>query len=518
MSPSAATESGRRSQRRPLTESKGRLVVASNRLPIVLQRDGQDRWSAAPGAGGLVSAMTPVLRHRGGIWVGWPGVPSEENADLDGALATVSREGGFSYQPVALGRQEVEGFYLGFSNEIIWPLFHDMPSRCTYEPSYWEHYLVANRRFAQTLAETCRADDYLWVHDYHLMSTGAMLKARGYQGDIGFFLHIPFPADEIFLQLPWRRQIIRDLAGYDLIGFQTQRDRRNFLACMRMLFPGTQVVGKGHVVSVRIPLSGDWRRLRAGVFPISIDYRALAQRARSEGVARQCARIRADLQGRAIVLGVDRLDYTKGLPHRLRAFRSLLRRHPEMHERITLIQHVVPSRESIPEYDKLRHEIDYLVSEINGEFTLSGWVPIHYVSRNLQIDELVAYYRAADVMLVTSLKDGMNLVAKEFVASQVDRDGVLILSEFAGAAAQLQKGAMLVNPHDEVGVADSLLQAVRMPPEERRARMQKLRRAVRELDIFRWVDAFLGAAIDKDLNHFPLQADYIPLNDWAEVM
>jgi trehalose 6-phosphate synthase len=393
-----------------------------------------------------------------------------------------------------------------------------MPSRCTFDPAYWEYYRSANERFAQTLAHTCQAGDYLWVHDYHLMSTGAMLREHGYQGDIGFFLHIPFPADEIFLQMPWRRQIIRDLAAFDLIGFQTQRDRRNFLACMRMLFPGTQVVGKGHVVSVRIPLDHNWRRLRAGVFPISIDYRALAERSRSEPVATFARRIRADLKGRNMVLGVDRLDYSKGLPHRLRAFRCLLRRHPELHEKITLIQHVVPSRGSIPEYEKLRREIDYLVSEINAEFTTSGWVPIHYVSRSLQIDELVAYFRAADVMLVTSLKDGMNLVAKEFVACQVERDGVLILSEFAGAAAQLQKGAMLVNPHDEVGVAECLFAAVHMSTEERRMRMQKLRRAVREFDIFRWVDAFLGAAIDKDLNHFPLQADFIPLNDWAEVM
>jgi len=514
MSQASTATAGRRRN----SSAKGRLVVASNRLPVVLRQNSEGRWEASPGAGGLVSAMTPVLRHRGGTWVGWPGIPSEESADLTTALRGVSEEGGFTFRPVALSAREVDGFYLGFANEIIWPLFHDMPTRSNYDPEFWSCYQSANQQFADTLADTCEKGDYLWVHDYHLMSTGAMLKASGYQGDIGFFLHIPFPADEIFVQLPWRRQVLRDLAAYDLIGFQTHRDRRNFLACMKMLFPGTQVVGKGHVVSVRIPLGNDWRRLRAGVFPISIDYRALAQRARSDAVTEYCDRIRSDLQGRSMVLGVDRLDYSKGIPHRLRAFRTLLRQHPEMHEKITLIQHVVPSRGTIPEYEKLRHEIDYLVSEINAEFTLSGWVPIHYVCRNLQIDELVAYYRAAKVMLVTSLKDGMNLVAKEFVASQVEGDGVLILSEFAGAAAQLQKGAMLVNPHDVEGVAEAVMAAVHMDMEERRARLQKLRRAVREFDIFRWVDAFLGAAIDKDLNHFPLQADFIPLNDWAEVM
>jgi trehalose 6-phosphate synthase len=487
-----------------------RLIVVSNRLPFALGRQGDGTWKIRPGSGGLVTALLPLLRDRGGTWIGWPGT-GEGGGDLDAALAQATHDAGYALKPVALTSEEVHNFYLGFSNEIVWPLFHDMHSLCNFRPEYWRTYLNVNRKYADVVAANSSGRDFVWVHDYHLMHVASELRRLGSRARLGFFLHIPFPPLDIFVKLPWRFPLLRALLEYDMIGFQTLRDRRNFLQCVRTLVKEARVRGSGQVLAVDV----NGHEVRVGSFPISIDYNTFVKNASQPEVIAKVAELKSLLPNRQLVLGVDRLDYTKGIPDRLEAFRNALLRYPDLHERITLIQVVVPSRVDIPQYHELKTRIERLVGEINGQFTRpGGWVPIHYVFRSLARADLLAYYQAAQIALVTPLKDGMNLVAKEFCACSIEEDCVLILSEFAGAAAQLQRGALLVNPYDIEGMADAIHHAFGMPAKERAARMRRLRRSIREQDIFWWIDSFLRAAIAKDLSDFPLPADYVPRDEW----
>jgi len=486
------------------------LIVASNRLPVVFSRAEDGSYRIEPGSGGLVSALLPVLRDRGGTWVGWPGMPGDSK-EIDPLLADVTQQAGYQLKSVPLSEYEQQKFYQGFCNEVIWPLFHDMQLLCNFDPSYWRVYQTVNRRYAEVLKQNSVDGDFIWVHDYHLMNVAQELRKLGAKVKTAFFLHIPFPPLDIFVKLPWRFQLLRALVEFDLIGFQTLRDQRNFVQCVRTLLNDVAVRGRGHLLSFR----DNEREVRVSSFPIGIDFNAYAKRATSREVTERAKELRNTLPNRQLILGVDRLDYTKGIPERLEAFRNALQRYPDLHNRVTLIQVVVPSREVIPQYFELKTRIERLVGEINGQFTRpGGWVPIHYVFRNLNTVDLLAYYRAAEVALVTPHKDGMNLVAKEYCACSIEEECVLILSEFAGAAAQLQRGALLVNPFDIEGVADAIHRAFVMGNNERRAGMRHLRRAIREQDIFWWVDSFLRAAISKNLSSFPLPADYVPHSDF----
>ena len=474
-----------------------RLVVVSNRLPASLkQEDGQ--WTVKQGSGGLVTALAPVLRNRGGVWIGWSGA-AESGVDVDGLLSDFSAEAGYELCTVPLTGQEVEDYYFGFSNEIIWPLFHDLQSRCRFHPRYWRSYLDVNFKFAETVARRSTPDDYIWIHDYHLMHQAFFLKSMGVKRRIGFFLHIPFPTPDIFMKLPWRWKVIQALTEYDLLGFQTVQDRRNFVRCLQRLMPEARVKGRGAVVTVNLGS----RSFRLGAFPISIDFNQFSEMAKRDDVARNAFELKEALRHRKIILGVDRLDYTKGIPERIRSVQTLLKRYPDLRGKVNFIQIAVPSREEVDEYRDLRQEIEQLVGRVNGEFSIPGWVPVHYHYRSLPHEELVAYYAAADIALVTPLRDGMNLVAKEYCACNNAGDGVLVLSEFAGAAAQLQKNAYLVNPYDMEGVSKALHRAVHWSKDERRASMTRLRDQVRRNNIFWWVDSFLLAGIAKTLGDFP---------------
>jgi trehalose 6-phosphate synthase len=482
------------------------LVVLSNRLPYSLSRSEDGSFSVEPGSGGLVTALRPVLQDRGGRWIGWSGVPSEELGDPADVFGAARHHYGYELVPVPLSAAEQADFYYGFSNEVVWPLFHDMPSQCRFLPRYWKAYEDVNRRFAEVTARCASPGDFVWVHDYHLILVARELRALGFGARTGFFLHIPFPPLDLFLKLPWRFPILQGLLEHDLIGFQTPRDRRNFLECVRRLLPDAAISGKGDVRTVEV----DGRTVRAGAFPISIDAAEFEGRGRSDEARSSLASLRASEPNRRMILGIDRLDYTKGIPEKFESFRALLRQHPSLHGSVTLVQVVVPSREDIPGYQGQKVAIERLVGEINGQFTRSGWVPIHYLYRSLGGPELSAYYLAADVALVTPLKDGMNLVCKEYCATRADEDGVLVLSEFAGAAGELQRGALLVNPYDTEGVADAVRRALEMPRGARRSRMRRLRRAVFENDIYRWVDRFLDAAIARELRDFPVVEEYLP--------
>jgi|HigsolmetaAR201D_1030396.scaffolds.fasta_scaffold07819_3 trehalose 6-phosphate synthase/phosphatase len=485
---------------------EGRLITVSNRLPIVLTRDKNGNWQIEPGNGGLITALAPVLRNRGGSWIGWPGTIEEDEVDLEPLLAEATASSGYDLKPVILTATEHDKFYLGFSNEIIWPLFHDLQTRCNFDPSYWQTYETVNRKFAQAIAEHSQPADYIWVHDYHLINVARDMRALGLTNAVGFFLHIPFPSLDIFLKLPWRFQILQAMLEYDLIGFQTMRDRQNFVQCVRTLLKNVNIHGKGPVISADI---GD-RRVRICALPIGIDFQMFSQQAASQAVADAAWYIHEDFPNRTIIFSTDRLDYTKGIPEKLSAFRHALLRYPEMHEQVTLVQTLVPSRTDIREYAALKAEIEQLVGEINGQFTRSGWVPIHYIYQRIDFTTLLAYYRASEIALITPLKDGMNLVAKEYCACSLE-DGVLILSEFAGAATQLHRDALLVNPYDVEGVAAAIYRAWKMSREERRNRMRNMRRIIRERDIFWWVDSFLEAGSAPSLSSFTQIEEFVPI-------
>jgi trehalose 6-phosphate synthase len=479
-----------------MTNSKARLINVSNRLPVVV-KPAAGRLRVERSSGGLATALDSAWQQQSGIWIGWPGISDGEN--VTALMDKASHRRPYMLRPVDLSEEEVAKFYSGFANEIIWPLFHDMPTRCNFDPDYWEIYQRVNRKFAKAVLDQVREDDFIWVHDYHLMLTAKYLREAGVKARIGFFLHIPFPCSDMFEKLPWREPLLKAMLELDVLGFQSDRDRGHFVTCAQALMPELKIEQRdSHTL-----LAVEGRTAFVGTFPISIDFNGFAKAAERPEIASRASKLRRDLLENTIVLGVDRLDYTKGIPERLKAFRILLRKYPEMRGRITLVQVVVPSREDIPRYKNLRSDLELLVSRINGEFTHEGWVPIHYMHRNLGRDELLAYYRSADIALITPLKDGMNLVAKEFCAAQADERGVLIVSEFAGAGPELRQGALVVNPNDLAEVAEAIRTASLMSTEEKRDRMRLLRGIIREHNVQRWARSFMEAADASNGNKSP---------------
>ncbi len=463
-----------------------KLVLVSNRIPITITNEN-GALQGHPSSGGLVSALEPLLKKHGGIWVGSGG--TEDTPEIRKILEQASGDSAYRYAPLFLTEEEQSNFYEGFSNEIIWPLFHDLQSRCNFDPSYWEFYQRVNRKFADAVEQASEPNDLIWIHDYQLMQVGKSLRDRRPKAKLAFFLHIPFPSPDIYAKLPWRQQILEDLLAHDLIGVQTEGDRRNLIACLRSFVPAAKISRHREtqvVVSEQV-------HTHIEAFPISIDFRNFAEHSASPAVLERVQQIKANTHDIQMTVGVDRLDYTKGIPERLKAFGYFLRKYPAFHRKVELIQIVVPSREGIPRYDQLKREIERLVTHVNGEFSVPGWVPINYIYRSVSRDELVAIYRTADVALITSLKDGMNLVAKEYCAAKTDANGVLVLSEFAGASPELKVGALLVNPYDEEGVAAALRQAFEMKPVERRRRMLRMRRQIQKADIHEWRDRFFAA-------------------------
>jgi trehalose 6-phosphate synthase/phosphatase len=461
-----------------------RVLVVSDRLPIHLTCEAGEGWRADRAHGALIAALNPVLRERRGVWIGWPGVAEEEAPDPQ-VLAGAILAGGSSMRPVSLSARDVHGAYDGFGGGIIWPLFHEQPLECRFDPAAWQAYRRVNRKFARAAAKALsgrensagRESDLLWVHNHLLMNVAAELRALRVPCRTAFFLHLPFPAPDLFLKLPWRERLLRGLLAYDQLGFQTPRDLQNFLDC-------------AHVLGVS-------KDIRAAAFPIGVDFHSVAERAASPEIVPAAARLRDQHGGRSLILGIDRLDRSKGIPEKLHAFAELLARRPELHDRVSLIQVVVPSREDLARHRELGCEIARQVGEINGRFSRPGWIPVHFLQRTLAPDELLAHYRAADVALITPLREGMNLVAKEYCAARVDEQGALVLSEFAGAAFQLAPGALLVNPHDATATARTLHKALRMSEGDRGRRMRSLRDEIRRHDIFWWAESFLARALDE---------------------
>jgi trehalose 6-phosphate synthase len=463
----------------------GRLIIVSNRLPITAETtDAGIRLN--PSSGGLVTALIPVLQQQGGSWVGSLDACCDELPEH--LIADWPSTNGYSLEPVFLSSDKGKSLYLGFSNEIIWPLFHGLSSRCKFGSDYWRSYVKTNETFGAGVERVWNRQDFIWVHDYHLMLLGGALRARGWRGRLGYFHHIPFPPADVFETLPWRVEVLDALLQFNTLGFQTERDRQNFIVSLHNHLPGSRLSFVGDRVVVR---SGD-RTVSAGVYPISIDYEEFADGANDARVVDAFETIRKQEGETQIVLAIDRLDYTKGIPERIMAFQTLLERHPNLRGKVTLIQTVVPSRQQMSEYCDLKLQIETLVSKVNGEYSRPGWTPIQYFYRSLSRIELLALYRAAHVAFVTPLKDGMNLVAKEFCAARTDNLGVLVLSEFAGAAQELKCGALVVNPYHIARVASVLHFALLMDDAEQSERMSLMRSHILRHDVFHWARSFLS--------------------------
>ena len=461
------------------------FVVVANRLPIdmELQPDGTVVFKRSPG--GLVTALEPLLRRNRGAWIGWPGV-------VDAAEDPIV-ENGLHLHPVRLDDDDVSDYYEGFSNATLWPLYHDLIVKPVYERRWWDRYVDVNRRFAEATSRAAAPGATVWVQDYPLQLVPKMLRSLRPDLTIGFFMHIPFPPVEIFMQMPWRTEIIEGLLGADLVGFHLAGGAQNFLLLARRL-AGAETSRASIGVRARFgEVDLGHRKVKVGAFPISIDSAELDLRARDANIRRRAKEIRAELGNpRKILLGVDRLDYTKGIEVRLRAFAELLAEGRAKRDDTVLIQLATPSRERVDSYRLLRNDIEQQVGHINGEYSEVGHQVVRYMHRAVPRDELIAFFVASDVMLVTALRDGMNLVAKEYVACRSDLGGALVLSEFTGAAAELRQ-AYLTNPHDPEGVKDAIESALNQTPEEGRRRMRALRRQVLTHDLDRWARSFLDA-------------------------
>lgn len=423
--------------------------------------------------GGLVSAMRPVLARRQGLWIGW-----------DGSVSGAGRAGevdGLSIAPISLSRGAVSEYYEGFCNGTLWPLYHDAIETPAFDRRWWARYREVNRRFARAAAARAKRGAVVWIHDYHLQLVPAMLRALRPDLRIGLYIHVPFPPDELFSWLPWRTQILEGMLGADLVAFQTPEGAHNFARAARRYAGATGL-------DERLEHSG--RRIKVRAMPISVDAASFESLARDPSVEAHAAQIRERLAGRTIMLAVDRQDYTKGIPQRLLAFEELLGSGAATVEDVVMVQVAVPSRDSSPGYREVQRETEQIVGRINGQHSEPGRVAVHYFRRSLSTEELAAYYRAADIMAVTPLRDGMNLVAKEYVCCRTEVDGVLVLSEFAGAARELRQ-AILVNPRDLDGMRSAMSRALRMGAAEKRRRMAALRRHVLRHDVFDWASEFL---------------------------
>ncbi|KAA5540613.1 bifunctional alpha,alpha-trehalose-phosphate synthase (UDP-forming)/trehalose-phosphatase [Adhaeribacter rhizoryzae] len=453
-----------------------RKIIVSNRLPVKVRRaDGTMTFE--PSEGGLATGLGSVYKEGENIWLGWPGLCVEESEEQQ-VITELQKE---RMQPVFLTESDIKEYYEGFSNETLWPTFHYFSQFAVYEQSYWEAYYRVNQKFCEQIVKFANPDDTIWIHDYQLLLLPSMVRESLPDSTIGFFQHIPFPSYEVFRMLPWRKQILQGLLGADLIGFHTYDDVRHFVSSVIHLV--------GLAASHGIIETGN-RSVMVDAFPMGIDYDKYAQTANSEKVSGMVQEFQEALRHRKIILSIDRLDYSKGIPQRLRAFEMFLKQYPEFHEQVTLIMIVVPSRDQVEKYKELKIEVDELVGRINGLYRTLSWAPVQYYYHSFPFEELSAFYRMAHVALVTPMRDGMNLVCKEYIASRNDGTGVLILSEMAGAAKELSE-AILINPNDVHQMVGALQQALIVPEENQRVAVASMQATVQKYNIHHWVNLFM---------------------------
>ncbi|MGM0652594.1 MAG: bifunctional alpha,alpha-trehalose-phosphate synthase (UDP-forming)/trehalose-phosphatase [Bacillota bacterium] len=457
-----------------------RVLIASNRLPVSVSRK-QGQLEITPSVGGLATGLSSFHRSNDGLWVGWPGMNpgnKQKKMELEEIL-----QNEYNCFPVYLSATDLKKYYRGFSNRTLWPLFHYFSTYATFDPTEWAAYKKVNQMFCNRLLEVTRPGDIIWVHDYHLLLLPGLLRKEIPDATIGFFLHIPFPSMEIFRCLPWREEILEGMLGADLVGFHSYDYTRHFLNSALRFLGKEQAYGQLIV--------GD-RTVNVDTFPMGIDTNKFSSTASSPAVVKEKGALGKRLKTKKVILSVDRLDFTKGIPERLKAFELFLDKHPQWHGKITYVMLCVPSRTKVREYQLLKSEIDELVGKINGRFNAPGWLPILYMYRSIPFEKLVSLYSAADLALVTPLRDGMNLVAKEYVASQINNPkGALVLSETTGAAAELGE-AITVNPNDINLMADAIAEGLAMSDEDKKVRIESMGVRLKKYDIFKWTEDFLN--------------------------
>jgi trehalose 6-phosphate synthase/phosphatase len=459
-----------------------RLLIVSNRVPYTINKvEGKIVYKKT--VGGLVTAIDPLLKKIGGLWIGWSGA-SEPNKEISDRIRIEEKSSpdGYELKLVKLNENEIKDYYRGFSNRTIWPLFHGFLFQSYFDSDYWKAYQRINKKFAREIVSVMEEDDIIWVHDYHLMLVPEILRCSDKKSKIIFFLHIPFPNYEILNALPWSKEIVKGLLGCDLIGFQTRKDAVNFLAACKEI----------------LKLSPDFYEFKVNYkdrdiyvkeFPISIDQESFSRIGKKKEASKFIKNIKTHSKATRFVLGVERLDYTKGLKEKFRAIERFFDKYPDYKKKVVFIQIAVPTRTKIQEYSRFKKEIDEMVGRINGKFTDGIWSPISYIYRSLSQEKLVSYYKLSDICLVTPLKDGMNLIAKEYVASRSEIDSVVVLSRFAGVADEFKEFAIMVNPYDVEEVADSIKTALEMGIEEKKERFNGLKEIIREKDVFYWMES-----------------------------
>ena len=457
-----------------------KTIIVSNRMSTSVSR-GDRGFVFTPSVGGLATGLATLHEEESSLWIGWSGLPSDTlTPDERSSIASTLRQDHKSI-PVDLSAADMESFYYGFCNNVIWPLFHYFPTYVTYDNAYWDSYREVNERFFERVKQHLEPEDVVWVHDYQLLLLPALIKNEQPEARVGFVLHIPFPSYEVFRLLPWREDLLRGMLGADLIGFHTYDYARHFLSSVRRL------LGYDHdLANVRY----ENRMVRVDVFPMGIDYERYSRASELPAVRERIEEIKADRPARKIILSVDRLDYTKGIPQRLRAYERFLERSPGFCGEVSMVLIVAPSRTEVVQYKELKREVDELVSAINGRFSTISWTPIHYFYRAFPFEHLSALYAEADVLLVTALRDGMNLIAKEFIAAKTDAPGVIVVSETAGVARELSE-AIIVNPSSLNDIADGLERALEMDPAEQIARNRRMQDRLRRYDIHYWARDFI---------------------------
>ncbi|HEY0900123.1 MAG TPA: bifunctional alpha,alpha-trehalose-phosphate synthase (UDP-forming)/trehalose-phosphatase [Sphingobacteriaceae bacterium] len=454
-----------------------KTIIVSNRLPVKVKIEGSE-LQFAPSEGGLATGLGSVYKQGKNVWIGWPGTEINDAQQQQEVTRELEKK---NLLPVFLTQDEINQYYEGFSNEVLWPVFHYMSTYAIYDQSYWQYYKSVNEKFREAVLQVVEPGDVVWVQDYQLLLLPALIREVQPDISIGFFLHIPFPSYELFRLIPWREQLLSGMLGADLIGFHTYDDVRHFISSATRILSASasaNVITLNDVTTV------------IDSFPIGIDYDKYQQLAEDEEVHDQLQMLKSNFPDNRVILSIDRLDYSKGILQRLHAFELLLQDYPEYLEKVVLYMVVVPSRDTVPQYKELHDEIDKLVGNINATYRTQSWHPIHYFYRSFDIHTLVALYRLADVALITPMRDGMNLVCKEYVATRTDNSGVLILSEMAGAAAELHE-AVIVNPNDIRSIEDSIVIALNMPLHEQERRMKQLRFIVSKFNVKHWVKIFI---------------------------
>ncbi|HBH23040.1 MAG TPA: bifunctional alpha,alpha-trehalose-phosphate synthase (UDP-forming)/trehalose-phosphatase [Cytophagales bacterium] len=455
-----------------------KTIIISNRLPVKIQKEGGE-LTYKPSEGGLATGLGSIYKEGDNVWIGWPGLYLKKKEDKDRVEKDLNKE---NMHPVFLSEQLIKDYYEGFSNETLWPIFHYFMQYAHYDQRLYEAYVEANQRFCEQVARVANPGDTIWVHDYQLLLLPQMVRDKLPNVSIGFFQHIPFPSFEVFRMMPWRRALLNGMLGADLIGFHTYDDMRHFLSSVSRLAGISNSDGK---------VNNGKRVIEVDSFPMGIDYDKYASSAASPKTIDHEIRFRTSLGDTKLIISIDRLDYSKGLPKRLEAFESFLNRYQEYRGKVSLIMIVVPSRSNVIQYQELKEEVDLLVGRINGQFGRLNWTPVHYFYRSFQLESLSAFYRMAHVGMVTPMRDGMNLVCKEFIASKLDQKGVLILSEMAGASKELSE-AILINPNDVNQMVEAIREALTMPEDEQIRHIQIMQGSIKKYNIHHWVKMFMG--------------------------